>query len=284
MWSNTITRGRIADSLEWADRLLAEGTRTQNSDMRLFGHSNVAISRFYLGDLTGAREQADHVLTLYDPREAVRRMELTSLDMRTFVGVWSSQWTWMLGFPDQAVVLSDEKDAQARELGNAFNLGFVLTLGAYTFDYRHEADRLLERISEADRVAREQSIPFLSQVQIPMAEGLAWLRSGQLREAISSLRRGIENWNGLGGHIRIPYVKAALAEAEPPLRAAIEWARQQHARSWELRAATTLAELLDGRGQREIARQTLAPIYDWFTEGFDTHDLRAARQLLDSLC
>jgi tetratricopeptide (TPR) repeat protein len=255
--------------------------------------------------------------------------------MRTFVGVWSSQWIWMLGYPDQAVLVSDEKDAQARELGNAFNLGFVLTLGAYTFDYRHESERLLERIGEADRVAREQSIPFLSQVQIPMAEGLAWLRSGQLREAISSLHRGIESWNGRGGHIRIPYVKAALAEAlalqgsldtglrmidecldqiqrpgwqershlaevlrlkgwmlmqrgrgaeaESPLRAAIDWARQQRARSWELRASTTLAELLEARGQRDAAREVLAPIYSWFTEGFTTHDLQAARQLLDSL-
>ena len=335
MWSHTITRGQIADSLEWADRLLDEGTRTHNSDMRIFGHTNVAISRFYLGDLTDARDQAKQVLKLYDPREAVRRLELTSLDVRTFVGVWSSQWTWMLGYPDQAVRLSDEKDAQARELSNAFNLGFVLTLGAYTFDYRSEPERLLERIHEADRVAREQSIPFLSEVQIPMAEGLAWLRSGHLGEAISCLRRGIEHWNGRGGHIRIPYVKAALAEAlarqghldsaletidecldqierpgwqershlaevlrlkgwmlmqkgrgaeaEAPLRASIEWARRQRAKSWELRASTTLAELLIDRGQADAARKQLAAIYDWFTEGFETHDLRSARRMLESL-
>ena len=48
---------------------------------------------------------------------------------------------------------------------------------------------------------------------VPQAEGLARLRSGQLPEAISLLRRGIENWNKLGGHVRIPYLKSALAEA-----------------------------------------------------------------------
>ena len=72
-------------------------------------------------------------------------------------------------------------------------------------------------------------------------------------------------------------------EAETPLREAIDWARQQQAKSWELRASTTLAELLVERGHRNAARAQLAPIYNWFTEGFDTHDLKAARRLLDSL-
>jgi predicted ATPase len=72
------------------------------------------------------------------------------------------------------------------------------------------------------------------------------------------------------------------AEAETALRASIEWARQQQARSWELRSSTTLAELVLERGQRDAAREALAPIYSWFTEGFDTHDLTAARALLES--
>jgi tetratricopeptide (TPR) repeat protein len=335
MWSNTITQGRIADSLEWAHRLLAEGNQAQDTDLQIFGHTTITISHFYLGHLLEARERSDQVLALYDPQRAGRWIQLTSLDLRTFVEVWSSQWTWMLGYPDQAVWVSDEKDARARRLGNAFNLGFVLTLGAYAFDYRCEPGPLLERVSEADRLAREQSIPFLSQVQVPLAEGLAWLRSGRLSESVSSLRRGIENWNRLGGHIRIPYMKAALAEAlalqgdldaalrmidacleqierpgwlershlaevlrlkgwmlmrqgkgeeaERQLRAAIDWARQQQAKSWELRASTTLAELLVERGQRDAARWLLAPIYNWFTEGFDTHDVKAARGLLESL-
>jgi class 3 adenylate cyclase/tetratricopeptide (TPR) repeat protein len=335
MWSNTITQGRIADSLHWAERLLAEGNEAQNRDMQIFGHTNVTISRFYLGHLLDSREQSKKALEMYDPAQAGRWMESTSLDLLTFVGAWSSQWTWMLGYPEQAVRMSEERDEYARRLGNPFNLGFVLTLGAYVFDYRREPQRLLERVREAGRLAREQSIPFLSDVQIPMAEGLAQLRSGQLSEAIVSLRRGVDNWNAVGGHIRIPYVKAALAEAlalqgnldsalqtvdecldqigrpgweershlaevlrlkgwmlmrrnqleeaETALREAIAWARQQQARSWELRASTTLAELLLQRGQRDGAREAIAPIYNWFTEGFDTHDLVTARRLLDSL-
>ena len=72
-------------------------------------------------------------------------------------------------------------------------------------------------------------------------------------------------------------------EAEMALRASIDWARQQQAKSWELRSATTLAELLAGRGERDDARAILEPILNWFTEGFDTHDLKAARSLIESL-
>jgi predicted ATPase len=72
-------------------------------------------------------------------------------------------------------------------------------------------------------------------------------------------------------------------EAEAELRASIEWARRQRSRSWELRSSTTLAELLIEGGRRDAARELLTPIYGWFTEGFETHDLRAARSLLDDL-
>jgi predicted ATPase len=60
-------------------------------------------------------------------------------------------------------------------------------------------------------------------------------------------------------------------------------ARQQHAKAWELRAATSLARLWQGQGKRHEARELLAPIYGWFTEGFDTADLQEAKALLDEL-
>jgi predicted ATPase len=72
-------------------------------------------------------------------------------------------------------------------------------------------------------------------------------------------------------------------EAEAQLRASIECARRQQARSWELRSSKTLAELLIECGQRDAARQLLAPLYDWFTEGFETLDLKEAKALLDAL-
>ena len=72
-------------------------------------------------------------------------------------------------------------------------------------------------------------------------------------------------------------------EAEDWFRRALDLARQQRARSLELRAATSLARLEQGRGRPDRARALLAPVYAWFREGLDTVDLMQAKRLLDDL-
>ena len=72
------------------------------------------------------------------------------------------------------------------------------------------------------------------------------------------------------------------AQAEQSFRTAIDIARRQHAKSWELRATTSLARLLRGTNRAE-KRSMLAEIYGWFTEGFDTPDLKDAKALLQEL-
>ena len=72
-------------------------------------------------------------------------------------------------------------------------------------------------------------------------------------------------------------------EAEQELQQALEIAREQEAKSLELRAATSLARLWGKQGKKDEARALLAPIYDWFTEGFDTQDLKDAKVLLGEL-
>jgi predicted ATPase len=64
---------------------------------------------------------------------------------------------------------------------------------------------------------------------------------------------------------------------------ALEVARRQQAKSWELRAAMSMARLRRDQGKRDEARDLLVPVYDWFTEGFDTLDLKEAKALLDGL-
>src|SRR5262249_3776984 len=73
------------------------------------------------------------------------------------------------------------------------------------------------------------------------------------------------------------------AEAEACLRQALDIARQQQAKSLELRAAMSLGRLWQQQGQRAEAYALLAPIYGWFTEGFDTTDLQEAKGLLTAL-
>ena len=75
----------------------------------------------------------------------------------------------------------------------------------------------------------------------------------------------------------------AVAAAEDHFRQSLDWARQQGALSWELRAATSLARLLRDQDRVGEARDLLAPIYQRFTEGFGTADLQAAKRLLAEL-
>ena len=80
---------------------------------------------------------------------------------------------------------------------------------------------------------------------------------------------------------RLPYPDPA--KAEDSLHTALAIAREQGTRGYELRAATSLGRLWGEQGRRAEARDLLAPIYGWFTEGFDTADLKEAKALLDEL-
>jgi predicted ATPase len=73
------------------------------------------------------------------------------------------------------------------------------------------------------------------------------------------------------------------AEAETCFHHAISIAQSQQAKSWELRSVTSLARLWQQQGKRQEAHDLLAPVYGWFTEGFDTADLQDAKALLDAL-
>ena len=74
-----------------------------------------------------------------------------------------------------------------------------------------------------------------------------------------------------------------VAKAETYLERALAIAREQQARSWELRAAMSMARLWRDQGKRDEARDLLAQVYGWFSEGFDTVDLKEAKALLDAL-
>ena len=84
-------------------------------------------------------------------------------------------------------------------------------------------------------------------------------------------------------HRRLTPRTLAEAEAEAYFHKAIGIAYEQEAKSLELRATTSLARLLDKQGKRGEARKMLAEIYNWFTEGFDTVDMKEAKALLDEL-
>jgi adenylate cyclase len=109
-----------------------------------------------------------------------------------------------------------------------------------------------------------------------LAEALAAVDDTEARFFEAELYR-------LKGALLLRQAVPDASQAETCFRQALSIARHQQAKSWELRTATSLARLWQRQGKRQEARDLLMPVYEWFTEGFDTADLREAKQLLDEL-
>ena len=107
-------------------------------------------------------------------------------------------------------------------------------------------------------------------------------------DAIDKVERSKEKWceaevHRIAGEIALKSLAPDPEKAEAYFDRALAVARQQQAKSWELRAAMSMARLWRDQGKRDEARDLLAPVYGWFTEGFDTLDLKEAKALLDEL-
>jgi len=107
-------------------------------------------------------------------------------------------------------------------------------------------------------------------------------------EAMTAVETTKERWceaeiNRVAGEIALKSPEPDAAKAEAYFERALSVALQQQAKSWELRTAMSLARLWRSQGKPQQARELLAPVYGWFTEGFDTRDLKEAKALLDEL-
>jgi predicted ATPase len=133
----------------------------------------------------------------------------------------------------------------------------------------------------------------LSYYRALLAEACGW--AGLIDDALQALADGFaeiqkteERWweaelHRLRGELLLSRNVNQRAEAEACFHRAIEMAREQRARSLELRAAMSLGRFWRDEGRREDAHRLVADVYGWFTEGFDTPDLREAKSLLDEL-
>jgi predicted ATPase len=114
-------------------------------------------------------------------------------------------------------------------------------------------------------------------------EGLTLIAEAQSFVAKTGERVFEAEVHRINGELLLARSPSGQAEAEASFRQALDVARRQSAKSYKLRAATSLARLWQQQGRKQEARELLAPVYDWFTEGFDTRDLKDAKALLDQL-
>jgi hypothetical protein len=336
LWVQLMSVGPVAESLVWSEALLSAGEEIADEELLLVGHMAVMVTNFWLGNPREVQRHARAIMEHYVRERHGQIVKFMNHDPKTLAGIYLPLVLWILGYPDRAAAMVDERDAHARLIGHPFDSGFVLTLGAWVFHYRGEPEKQYARNEAVQKLARDAGLPFLSEVLAPfLSTGISLAQQGRLSEGIEHMQRGIQFWEAAGAKTVTPYIRSRLGEAialngdvdgglshvdamleqiarpgwqerghlaeilrlkgwmlslkgdlagaERNYLASLDWAREQEAKSWELRTATSLARQWQAQGKRKEAYDLLAPIYAWFTEGFDTKDLMEAKALLAEL-
>ena len=327
-----MVRAEFATAREASAELLSLGERLQNDEYRLEGHKALACVCYYMGELMTARTHAEAVLALYNPVEHRSHISQYDSDPGVTALLWGAFTLWLLGYPDQARIRSDEAVAQARALSHPFTLTEAISMNARLWTLQRDPQSVSERAEEALALANEHGFPlYLGLARYLL--GWAMANQGKPESGITHMCQAISALQSIGNR-RILTWAAPLAEAyekaELPkeglvtvdtalktiaetggrvheaelfrlkgefllrqgkeasevitsFQRSLEIARHQRAKSYELRTAMSIARLLEKQGTRREARNVLVPVYDWFTEGFDTPDLCEAKTLLGEL-
>jgi predicted ATPase len=182
----------------------------------------------------------------------------------------------------------------ATEQGFSFWMAFGSILRGWALARQGQAQKGIEQLHQGmmarratgAELGRTYWLALLAEAHGTMGQPKAGLNA--LAEALTQAERTGERWYEselyrLKGALLLQQSSDHHAEAENCFHHALDIARTQQAKSFELRAATSLARLWQQQGNRQEARDLLAPVYNWFTEGFDTLDLQDAKALLDEL-
>ena len=231
---------------------------------------------------------ADAERSLEDAREVGQAATLMfSLTVVMVTYVFCGRYAQATALADELVALAEQKDAILWKAFGILHRGCVSALTG-------EAAEAVRTIPAGLSASRSTGARYLMPL---FSSNLAWAlaalgrsddASRCISEAITTLETTKERWfeaeaSRVAGEIALTSPEADAKKAQSYFERALAVARQQQAKSWELRAAMSMARLWRNQGRPQQAREILAPIYGWFTEGFDTLDLREAKALLDQL-
>jgi predicted ATPase len=188
---------------------------------------------------------------------------------------------------DETVALANEKGIMFLGLFALGYQGIVLVLAG---DAANAVQKISSNIPASRAMGFTYTMPlrlmFLARAHADLGQlDDAWHCIG---EAMTTMETTKETWikaevHRVAGEVAMKSPERDAAKAEGYFERALTVARQQQAKSWELRASMSMARLWRDQGKRNEARELLAPVYGWFTEGFDTRDLKEAKALLDEL-
>jgi tetratricopeptide (TPR) repeat protein len=246
-----------------------------------------ALTLWVLGYPDAAIADVDNVLT--DAREIGQAATLMfTLANTSYAHICCGKYAAANAQADEVVGLAEEKGASLWKAYGLLQQGCLLALSGKSSD----AVRLLASAITAYRsTGATLMIPWYSSYLARAYADLgrfedAWCHMSQAMTAMETTK---ERWceaeiNRVAGEIAQRQPESdATRKAEAYFERSLAVAREQQAKSWELRAAMSMARLWRDQGKREWAYDFLAPVYGWFTEGFDTLDLKEAKSLLDEL-
>ena len=167
--NNVLTQGRVAESLPWAQEMLDIAQATGDADLLITGHASCLHLLLLGGRVRQGCWSTPTRCWISTTTRSIATLQTSSTTIpKRIAGIFGSICTWILGYPDRALRLSDEKDAHARRRGHPFDLGFALTTGAHEFDHRLTLEDLRKRAEECERLGRENSLPVLWAMLAPM--------------------------------------------------------------------------------------------------------------------
>jgi predicted ATPase len=188
---------------------------------------------------------------------------------------------------DEVAALADEKGALLWKASGIVQQGCLLTLTG-------KASDAVQIVTSGIAAWRSTGATVWTPIYLSYL-ARAYAELGQFRdawrcidEAVTAIEATGERWceaevHRLAGELALTSPESDETKVQAYFEHALALARKQQAKSWELRAATSLARLWRDQGKVQQARELLAPVYGWFTEGFDTRDLKEAKALLEEL-
>jgi predicted ATPase len=252
--------------------------------MEIFRLSRLAQTLWYLGYPDQALQRSQEALTL--ARERAQPAGLANALIYA-AHLHGSRREGHMAYEQAEAAL-----VLAREQGLAFRLAEATTLRGWALVEQGQGEAGIAQIRQG--IAAERATGSRSVSHLGLLAKACW-HLGQseagLRVVAEALAIGNSNGEGrwtaelyrLQGELLLTLASEHYAEAETCFHQALEAARRQQAKLWELRAAVSLSRLWQRQGKRVEACELLAPVHGWFTEGFDTADLQEAKALLEAL-
>ena len=255
-------------------------------DARVSALSRRSPALWFLGYPDAALADAERALS--DAREFGQVASL-------LMALWFTSWTLTFcghyvaanAQVDEVIALANEKGSRFWQAVGMVNRGWVFAETGRTADALQMNSSGLAAVRSTGAT---MSVPIiltnLAKVHAELAHfDDAWRSIGEALTEVQATKATLfeAELNRVAGDIVLRSPEPDPSKAQAYFERALAVARQQQAKSWELRAAMSMARLWRDQGKRDEARNLLAPVYGWFTEGFDTRDLKEAKALLDQL-